>query len=59
MKLWLLLGGLLAVLILAPGFAAGLIGALGTLAVTAAAQPTVWAFAAGLAAAPRILRSTR
>lgn len=59
MKLWFLLGALAAVLVTHPALAAALLGLLGTLAVWAAAQPAVWAFAAGLIVRPRILRSTR
>jgi len=58
-KKWLLLTALAALVLYFPGLAAALIGTLGTIAVTAAANPAVLGFTAGLAAAPRILRSTR
>jgi hypothetical protein len=55
-----ILGGLLAVLLAQfPAAATALLGAVGALAVTAAAQPAVWAFAAGILAAPRIRRWAR
>jgi xanthosine utilization system XapX-like protein len=55
-----ILGGLLAVLLAQfPAPAAAILGLLGTVLVTAAAQPAVWAFGCGLLAAPRIRRWTR
>jgi hypothetical protein len=59
MKLWLILGGLLAVLVQWPALAAALLGLLGTTAVWAACKPPVLGFAAGLLAAPRIRRWAR
>ncbi|TKA11765.1 hypothetical protein [Actinacidiphila oryziradicis] len=54
MKLWLAIGALLAVLVLYPALAAALLAVVGTLAVTAAAQPVVLGFVAGLILRPRI-----
>lgn len=59
MKKWIAALVVAALVLYFPTALAALLAALGTIAVTAAAQPTVWAFAAGVAAAPRILRSTR
>jgi hypothetical protein len=53
-KPWLILGAVLAVLALYPALAAVLLAVVGTLAVTAAAQPVVLGFAAGLILRPRI-----
>lgn len=58
MKLWFLLGALLGLLVAVPALGAAVLGFLGTLAVAAAAQPAVWAFAAGLLAYPHITRRT-
>jgi hypothetical protein len=52
-KLWLILAALAALVLYFPAALAALIGALGTLAVTAAAQPACWAFGCGLLAANR------
>lgn len=59
LKLWMILAVLAALVLYAPALVTALLGALGTVAVTAAANPTVLGFALGVAAAPRILRSTR
>lgn len=56
MKIWFLLGALLAVLVAHPALGAAVLGLLGTLAVAAAGQPAVWAFIAGVFARPRITR---
>lgn len=56
MKLWFVLGALLALLVTYPALAAALLGAVGTLAVTAATKPPVLAFLAGLAVGPRLAR---
>lgn len=51
-----LLGALLAVFAQFPALLAVVLGVLGTVAVAVAAQPAVWAFAAGLLAWPRLAR---
>ncbi|TKA13174.1 hypothetical protein [Actinacidiphila oryziradicis] len=56
MKRWFLLGALAAVLVTHPAIAAALLAVVGTLAVTAAAQPVVLGFVAGLILRPRIDR---
>lgn len=59
MKLWLTAAALVATLLFFPALATALLGIVGTIAVWAAAQPTVWAFAAGILAYPRITDRTR
>jgi hypothetical protein len=59
MKRWLILGALLAVLANFPALAAAVLGVLGALAVTAATQPAVLGFAAGLLLRPRLTRTIR
>jgi len=59
MKRWLILGALTAVLVHFPALAAAVLGVLGALAVTAAAQPVVLGFAAGLLLRPRLSRTIR
>ncbi len=56
MKLWLLLAVLAALLVYFPGLLATVLGVAGTVLVAAAQLPTVWAFAAGLLAAPHVAR---
>lgn len=56
MKLWLILGGLLAVLALYPALASVLLAVLGAAAVTVAAKPVVLSFTAGLIVGPRLAR---
>jgi hypothetical protein len=59
MKRWLILGALAVAVLYFPAAVTAALGLLGTVAVTAAAQPTAWAFAAGLYARPRITRTAR
>lgn len=54
MKLWFFLGALAAVLVTHPALAVALLAVVGTIAVTAAAQPVVLGFIAGLILRPRI-----
>jgi hypothetical protein len=56
---WILAGALLALIVLVPGLAAALLAVLGAVAMWAAAQPTVLAFALGALAWPRIAASVR
>jgi hypothetical protein len=55
-KKWIATLALAALVLHFPATVAAALGLAGTIAVTAAAQPTVWAFAAGLLAYPRIAR---
>jgi hypothetical protein len=55
-----LLGAVLALLVLrAPGLLAAVLGLVAAVLVAAAGQPVVWAFAAGLAAYPRLAPAAR
>lgn len=59
MKKWIALAVLAVILLYFPSVLAALIGAVGTIAVAAAAQPACWAFTAGLLAAPRLARAAQ
>jgi hypothetical protein len=53
------LGILLGLMVAFPALGTAVVGFLGALLVAVAASPTAWAFAAGLALGPRILRIAR